>query len=247
MPLFAIRGWTYTVQGLNSRKALTLMPLKKFCEVRYYEPPLPCPMGGAPSACRSVSQDGICRLRDWQTQARHESVSRQETSVSRYVVPQRRRGRTHWLSPPSAAFRRLAPLGVCRKSARGLAQSKTLARGRPTLEPAQEEGWCAAGYRLISLGTALYRLAAAGRREGSVGVSACRCVGEGRRVWRIAGCVRSRFALLRLLVGRDGRCKHRTFNIQRRTPKESKMTENSKIPLDNGAIAIYSARSFVIN
>ena len=50
-------------------------------------PPLPGPMGGAPSACESVARKWDCRLRDSQTQARHESVSREGTSASRYVVP----------------------------------------------------------------------------------------------------------------------------------------------------------------
>jgi hypothetical protein len=52
--------------------------------------PHPGPMGGAPSACESVSQEGVGRLRDWQTQARHESVSQEELCASRNVVPQER-------------------------------------------------------------------------------------------------------------------------------------------------------------
>ena len=44
-------------------------------------------MGGAPSACKSVSRSVDGRLRDWQTQARHQLVSPQETFASRNVVP----------------------------------------------------------------------------------------------------------------------------------------------------------------
>ena len=50
-------------------------------------PPLPGPVGGAPSACKSVSRSGNCRLRDWQTQAHHEMVARIGTCASRNVVP----------------------------------------------------------------------------------------------------------------------------------------------------------------
>ena len=47
-------------------------------------------MGGAPSACKSVSRARHCCSRNTQTQARHESVPRDETFASRNVVPQER-------------------------------------------------------------------------------------------------------------------------------------------------------------
>jgi hypothetical protein len=52
--------------------------------------PHPGPMGGAPSACKSVPRARDCRSRDTQTQARHESVPRNKTFASRNVVPQER-------------------------------------------------------------------------------------------------------------------------------------------------------------
>jgi hypothetical protein len=94
------------------------------------------------------------------------------------------------------------------------------------------------------------------RREGGVGVSEYRCVGEGRRGLRIAGCVgdgvppySALFRQIRLIppfCARDGRCKHRIFNRLRPRFKELTMTGNSKIPLDKRASAIYSSRSFVM-
>jgi hypothetical protein len=44
-------------------------------------------MGGAPSACKSVSRTRYCRFRDLQSQARHKSVSPKETRASRNVAP----------------------------------------------------------------------------------------------------------------------------------------------------------------
>jgi len=46
-------------------------------------------MGGAPSACESVSRSTKGSLRDQQTQARQQMVSPRETFASRNVVPDR--------------------------------------------------------------------------------------------------------------------------------------------------------------
>jgi hypothetical protein len=48
--------------------------------------PSPGPMGGAPSACESVSRASDGRLRDEQTQARHELDAARKTFSARIVV-----------------------------------------------------------------------------------------------------------------------------------------------------------------
>ena len=73
--------------GLARITACKFFPRRKNDEQE--STPHPNPMGGAPSACESVSRSTKGSLRDQQTQARQQMVSPRETFASRNVVPDR--------------------------------------------------------------------------------------------------------------------------------------------------------------